>query len=640
MGAILPVLKEWAKEHFDAPTFKESQDGSEASFRFEHALGEVPVQVVIDVDERRSWLQFFAYLPFRVPDARRATLAAVLDAVNPRLPIGAFEAVEDGHLRYRSGMDVEGSSLGPRTLDNQVSLSLGALERFLPSATAAAFTEATVGEVLAASERKPAPPDAKEPAPPEPAARWVVKTAPGLDWSALEGCKPVRDWAQDWARHLEEGGAEKPEVLRLLGRGVLFVGGDREACEGVARLAASEAGLAFARVPAGDLATLPAEALTAFGRLAPILVFLEPGPWLAEVEETSPPSPGAERAKEVQKVLRRLLSDPDTSPHVVFVSAVGSLQVPASELLEVGAFDRCFAIPDLSPDVTGARFLDALGRERCAPSLLESPAKVGKMLAIAFSSPEERALAVLHLQRLAAREARTVEFVDLVQVYTRGFVEAASAQDNPESIRRQVATHEAGHAAVSVLDSQGANIPEFSTIIPSGQLRGVVVSSIMHTHEIEERTTWAAFRHMVRVALGGRAAEELVYGPSNVGNGAGTDLAGCVRLASRAFAEWGYAPAMESPEASRSNLAVVVGNAAPTEVEHVVKLVRVFLADEYTRVLALLQKHQKFLKAIADRLLVDPIVDQEELRAICKEHGVTVREDANADVHYGLQTGH
>jgi cell division protease FtsH len=128
----------------------------------------------------------------------------------------------------------------------------------------------------------------------------------------------------------------------------------------------------------------------------------------------------------------------------------------------------------------------------------------------------------------------------------------------------------------------------------------------------------------VRVSLAGRAAEELMFGPSRVANGAMSDLENATRMTYRAFTEWGYAPAMSTPEASRSNLAVVVDTPAPAEIEHNLALTRRFLDEEYTHVLTTLRQHRAFLEAVRDRLLVDPVVDRAELTEICGKHGLRV----------------
>jgi cell division protease FtsH len=109
---------------------------------------------------------------------------------------------------------------------------------------------------------------------------------------------------------------------------------------------------------------------------------------------------------------------------------------------------------------------------------------------------------------------------------------------------RSVAAHEAGHAAVAILDSNGKNIPDYWSIVPGADFKGVVAESIAYRESLGGRTTYADFRHQIRVRLAGRAAEELAFGPENISSGACGDLESVWKRSSRAFGRWGFAPDM------------------------------------------------------------------------------------------------
>jgi cell division protease FtsH len=247
------------------------------------------------------------------------------------------------------------------------------------------------------------------------------------------------------------------------------------------------------------------------------------------------------------------------------------------------------------------------------------PAKLGCLLDREFLG-KRREMLLLHLRRLNRREKRVIEFIDLMHVSTHGFGEEGLKPNNSDEFRRGAALHEAGHAAMAILDSHGKNMPEYCSIVPGTNFSGIVAESINYHQSLEDRTTYASFRHRIRIGLAGRAAEELAFGPENISNGSAGDLESAWKIAAKAFATWGFAPKMTSPESSASNLAVIVGKPSASEEAYLEGLTRQFLSDEYSIVLKQLAEQRPLLDAIADRLMWDPVVDQSDLLALSQHH--------------------
>ena len=76
-----------------------------------------------------------------------------------------------------------------------------------------------------------------------------------------------------------------------------------------------------------------------------------------------------------------------------------------------------------------------------------------------------RHLAALNMARLVKRESRKATFIDLVGMVTAGFGDSDEAARDNEVLLHHTAVHEAGHAAVAIVDSSGKNTPEYSTIV-------------------------------------------------------------------------------------------------------------------------------------------------------------------------------
>ena len=612
MGELREVLRTWAAEMFDAPEFQDDPSGLRSSFGFPFQDEEVDLGVFVDIDDEVHRLAVFAYVKLTIPEDRRGDVATLTALVNPRFRIGSFELIDDGKLRFRVAFDLEDTIPSTKVIGNLIGIAAGACTSLMPPLVAVVSGGMSAANALEATTDRPDEDEGAERS--LPAAKWLDERVPPRDWASFRGVAPVRDWAV--------GLRTTPADDELAARGVIFVGPDIEACQSVARLAAAEAGYRFAFIPRDQIDTQTASTLASLRALAPVVVFLQAGAWSLPPNSPDLDPETREKTKAFQALLLQAFKARDPAKPVVFATSHATLRHLGLELASVGAFDLAFAVPEPSPRAKGEAFLDAVGQALCGETLLAHPGKVGKALALAFGSVEARNLARLHLQRLAARERRKVEFIDLVEIYTRGFVEAAPVDDAPEPMREHVAVHEAGHAAMAVLDSGGFDVPDFATIIPSVESRGVVVSSLSHRHDTGERMTYEDFRHSVRVSLAGRAAEELTYGPQQVANGASSDLEGATRLAFHAFTQWGFSPGMETIEASRSNLAVVVDPPAESEVAHNIALVRQFLADEYARVFDVLRQHRGFLETVRDRLLVDPVVDRAELVELCERHGV------------------
>ena len=90
-----------------------------------------------------------------------------------------------------------------------------------------------------------------------------------------------------------------------------------------------------------------------------------------------------------------------------------------------------------------------------------------------------------------------------------------------EEEKRQIASHEAGHALVG-LHTKNTEIVQKITIIPRGDAAGYT----LQTPQEQERTiqTKEELLNQVRMTLGGRAAEEVIYGESQISTGAANDL--------------------------------------------------------------------------------------------------------------------
>ena len=438
-------------------------------------------------------------------------------------------------------------------------------------------------------------------------------------WDDLPGSGHLQEWARDLRDACAAPGAD-PDRWALIGRSVVLVGPDLLACTRALRRVAADAGYAFVELfENGECDIAP---MAALHRAAPVLVYLEAEPCLVDPESVED-NQHREFLVDLHGRLAAWMQAFDPAHPVVLATVTREVSDTPSSLRGVGLFDRFFRLPAATMQAYGREFVDRMGVELCAASITGALDKTGLLFSTGFDTERRKALAVLRLRRLAAREQRPLDLADLVNLSLHGFAEEDDHPTVSTETRRQTAYHEAGHAAVAILDSGGQNIPEHATIIPAASTDGVVVTSLEYLLAHETRETYAEMRHDVRVSLAGRAAEELIFGAANVSNGATSDLKNAVLHSGAGFAFWGFAPDMEKPRCAGSNLSIMGiddDQFTPSEAAYLEGLVRRFLATEYEVVKDMLTAHRPLLDAIADRLVRDAVLDHATLTRIAAEH--------------------
>src|SRR5205807_1251707 len=166
--------------------------------------------------------------------------------------------------------------------------------------------------------------------------------------------------------------------------------------------------------------------------------------------------------------------------------------------------------------------------------------------------------------------------------------------------RERTAHHEAGHALVGML-TEGADPVRKISIIPRGMALGVTLATPDSDRVSYSRTELEA---RIRVSLGGRAAEEIIYG--NMTSGAESDIQQLTLVARQMVGRWGMSEAV-GPVAvlpSDGNGPLLPGASETSETTHrlVDEEVRKLIeqCEEYVR--ELLTDHREQLDALAHAL--------------------------------------
>jgi cell division protease FtsH len=192
-------------------------------------------------------------------------------------------------------------------------------------------------------------------------------------------------------------------------------------------------------------------------------------------------------------------------------------------------------------------------------------------------------------------------------------------------MKELVAYHEAGHAVI------GALMPDYDmvqkvTIIPRSNGAGGLTFFSPNENRLESGLYSRQYLEaQLAVALGGRLAEELIFGEDQVTTGASNDIEQVANIANRMITQWGMSekigPQIIGPWEARE----VNGGEPGVRLERIVD-------DEVQRVVnnayfvgkKLLQENMSLLEALAQKLLEQETVTAEELSLMVAEHSVSM----------------
>lgn len=178
--------------------------------------------------------------------------------------------------------------------------------------------------------------------------------------------------------------------------------------------------------------------------------------------------------------------------------------------------------------------------------------------------------------------------------------------------RRLVALHEAGHAIAGVAFCAADPLHKV-TIQPRGQAMGVAFFQPDHENHIASRDY---LEGQILKGLGGRAAEEVVFGASKVTSGAASDLQHTTRIAKHMIYRLGMG--------ETAGLIAYDPDSGPVSAETHTRMdadVRALLESSYETVTAFLRQHRAALDALANALLEQETLTGEEAIAIMEAEG-------------------
>src|SRR5438552_831642 len=409
--------------------------------------------------------------------------------------------------------------------------------------------------------------------------------------------------------------------------GVLLYGAPGTGKTLVARAVAGEAQAAFFSIAASEFI----EAIVGVGAsrvrdlfakakdAAPAIVFIDELDAIGRSRQGSVSVTGANDERE--QTLDQILTELDgfePAEAVVVLAATNRPDVLDSALLRPGRFDRRVSV--LAPDRIGRRRIlevhtrsipldDGVDLEALAAT---TPGMVGADIA---NLANEAAL-------LAARRGHEqVEMRDFTDSLEKIMLGSPRGIMLSPADRERTAHHEAGHALVGML-TEGADPVRKVSIIPRGMALGVTLSTPDTDRVSYSRVELDA---KIRVSLGGRVAEEIVYG--DVTSGAESDIQQLTAVARQMVGRWGMSDAVGPVAVLASDGAGPLLPGVSETSDYTQRLVdeevRRLVEAAHEEVTRLLSDHREQLERLAQALLRSETLDAPEAYAAA---GVAARQ--------------
>ncbi len=353
----------------------------------------------------------------------------------------------------------------------------------------------------------------------------------GID-EAREELEEIVEFLKDPQRFSKLGGQ--------IPKGALLVGSPGTGKTLLARAIAGEAGVPFFTISGSDFvemfvgvgASRVRDMFEQAKKNAPCILFIDEIDAVGRSRGHGLGNSNDER----EQTLNQLLVEMDgfeANEGIIIIAATNRPDVLDPALLRPGRFDRQVVVP--IPDIDGREKILAVHMKKVplAPDVNPrtiargTPGFSGADLANLVN--EAALLAARRNKRLVAMQ----EFEDAKDKVMMGAERRSMVMTEDE--KKMTAYHEAGHALVSLNEPASDPIHK-ATIIPRGRALGMVM-------RLPERDNYSYHRDKMHanlaVAMGGRVAEEIIFGHDKVSSGASGDIQYATDLARNMVTKWG-----------------------------------------------------------------------------------------------------
>ena len=455
-------------------------------------------------------------------------------------------------------------------------------------------------------------------------AKVYVQADTGVTFADVAGVDEAKAELQEIVAFLKDPKGRGRLGARLP-RGVLLVGPPGTGKTLLAKAVAGEAGVPFFSISGSEFVEMfvgvgAARVRDLFEQAraqAPAIIFIDELDALGRARGAASAIGGHDEREQTLNQLLAELDGFDSSTGLVLLAATNRPEVLDPALLRAGRFDRQVLVD--RPDKTGRVQVLRVHTRKIKLGAQVDLEQVAQ-LTTGFSGADLANLcneAALAATRRGAEEVSLEDFTVAVERIVAG-LEKKNRLLNPRE-RRIVAHHEMGHALVALRLGDGGVVHKVS-IIPRGI--GALGYTIQRPTEDRFLMTRAELEQKIMVLLGGRAAEQLVFG--ELSTGAADDLAKVTDIARDMVTRFGMVPELGplSYEPPRQAFLDVPGYvpagwqlSAETR-QRIDEAVREIVGQAFARTTELLERERASLEAGAQALLDRETLDEASLRAI------------------------
>ncbi len=455
-------------------------------------------------------------------------------------------------------------------------------------------------------------------------ARLYMGDKPTVTFDDVAGAEEAKQELQEVVEFLRE-----PQKFAALGaripKGVLLVGPPGTGKTLMAKAIAGEAGVPFFSISGSEFvemfvgvgASRVRDLFDQAKRNAPCIVFIDEIDAVGRHRGAGLGGSHDEREQTLNQILVEM-DGFDTNTNVIVIAATNRPDILDPALLRPGRFDRRVVMD--RPDVRGRRaILEVHVRGKpLAPDVdLEKIARLTPGFVGADLENLVNEAAIL----AARRGKRAIGMDELLEAIERVALgpERRSRVISPEE-KRIIAYHEAGHALVARMCDHAQPVYKVS-IIPRGMAGGYVLSFPEDDRMFMKRSE---FTDRIAVALGGRTAEEVVFG--DVTDGAVSDLEQATRMARAMVTRYGMSERLGPMVFGQRSELIFLGkeigeqrNYSEETAELIDREVQRIVREAHEKARQIILRYRHKLDEIAERLIREETIDGAEFEAMFRD---------------------
>src|SRR3954464_11229754 len=421
---------------------------------------------------------------------------------------------------------------------------------------------------------------------------------------------------------------ENPKKFQALGaripKGVLLFGPPGTGKTLLARAIAGEAGVPFFTISGSDFvemfvgvgASRVRDMFDQAKKSAPCIVFIDEIDAVGRHRGAGLGNGNDER----EQTLNQLLVEMDgfeANEGIIIIAATNRPDVLDPALLSPGRFDRQVVVP--RPDIDGREQILAVHMKK-VPLAPDVDPRVIARGTPGFSGADLANL-VNEAALLAARRGKRLvamkEFEEAKDKVMMGTERKSMVMTEDE--KRMTAYHEAGHAIVALHEPASDPIHK-ATIIPRGRALGMVM-------RLPERDSYSYHRDKMyanlAVSMGGRVAEEVIFGYDKVSSGASSDIQYATSLARDMVTRWGMSDALGPLQYAEPDEEVFLGYSvnrtrqmSNETAQAIDSEIRKVVEDGYERAKFVLTENKAQLEGLAQALLEYETLSGDEINKV------------------------